>query len=127
MVSGREDEEFMKLGVQYYVAARSAVMAKLLPVCGNLYHHSLEMFLKAGLSRHITLDDLKHPRKFGHIRSWTRQAFLGWPVSARARCMESVYSLYTDSGSDAGHYPCVSSPAGSCAKAHAKVHLGCMG
>src|SRR5689334_128947 len=60
------DEEFMKLGVQYYVAARSAVMAQLLPVCGNLYHHSLEMFLKAGLSRHITLDDLKNQRKFGH-------------------------------------------------------------
>jgi len=66
MVSGREDEEFMKLGVQYYVAARSAVMAQLLPVCGNLYHHSLEMFLKAGLSREISLDDLKNPRKFGH-------------------------------------------------------------
>jgi hypothetical protein len=64
MVSSREDEEFMKLGVQYYVAARSAVMAHLLPVCGNLYHHSLEMFLKAGLSRHLSLRDLQN--RFGH-------------------------------------------------------------
>src|SRR6266436_2561450 len=72
MVSGRDDEEFMKLGVQYYVAARSAVMAQLLPVCGNLYHHSLEMFFKAGLSRQTSLDDLKNPRKFGHdlLKLW---------------------------------------------------------
>jgi hypothetical protein len=53
MVSGREDEEFMKLGVQYYVAARSAVMAQLLPVCGNLYHHSLEI---TAFRRKITID-----------------------------------------------------------------------
>src|SRR5690242_6221306 len=73
MVSDRKDQEFMKLGFQYYVAARSAVMAQLLPVCGNLYHHSLEMFLKAGLSRHITLDDLKNPGKFGHdlLKLWS--------------------------------------------------------
>jgi len=64
MASTREDEEFLKVGVQYYVAARSAVMAHLLPVCGNLYHHSLEMLLKAGLSRHLSLRDLQ--RRFGH-------------------------------------------------------------
>src|SRR5207248_6494099 len=56
--------EFLKLGVQYYVAARSAVMAHLLPVCGNLYHHSLEMLLKAGLSRQLSLRDLQN--RFGH-------------------------------------------------------------
>lgn len=51
---------FLKFGVQYYVAARSAVLAGLLPVSGNLYHHAIEMFLKAGLSsNHSTV-------KFGH-------------------------------------------------------------
>jgi hypothetical protein len=60
----RVDEEFMKLGVQYYVAARSAAWAGLLPVCGNLYHHTLEMFLKAGLSRKYSLRELQ--KKFGH-------------------------------------------------------------
>src|SRR6516225_5948079 len=62
----REDasREFMKLGVQYYVAARSAAWAGLLPVTGNLYHHSLEMFLKAGLSHKYSLTELK--RKFSH-------------------------------------------------------------
>jgi hypothetical protein len=58
------DEEFMKLGVQYYVAARSTAWAALLPVCGNLYHHALEMFLKAGLSRKYSLEQLKY--EFGH-------------------------------------------------------------
>jgi hypothetical protein len=45
------DHEFMRLGVQYYIAARSAAWAGLLPVCGNLYHHSIEMFLKSGIAR----------------------------------------------------------------------------
>lgn len=57
-------EEFMRLGVQYYVAARSAAWAGLLPVCGNLYHHSLEMFLKSGLSFKYSLNDLH--KKFCH-------------------------------------------------------------
>src|SRR6516165_2634774 len=64
MSSGREAEEFAKLGVQYYVAARAAAWARLLPVTGNLYHHTLEMFLKAGRSRKFSLAELK--RKFGH-------------------------------------------------------------
>jgi hypothetical protein len=63
-LSGREDEEFFELGVQYYVAARSAATSRLLPVCGNLFHHSLEMLLKAGLSRRLSLRDLQN--RFGH-------------------------------------------------------------
>src|ERR1700694_886065 len=71
MSARREDEEFLKLGVQYYVAARSAAWAGLLPVCGNLYHHALEMFLKAGLSRKHLLSELRS-NKFGHklINTW---------------------------------------------------------
>jgi hypothetical protein len=65
MCTSREDEEFMTLGVQYYVAARATALAGLLPVCGNLYHHALEMFLKAGLSRTHSLQDLKS-KNFGH-------------------------------------------------------------
>ena len=69
-MSGREDEEFFELGVQYYVAARSAATSRLLPVCGNLFHHSLEMLLKAGLSRRLSLRDLQN--RFGHrlTESW---------------------------------------------------------
>jgi hypothetical protein len=70
MSASREDEEFMRLGVQYYVASRSAAWAGLLPVCGNLYHHTLEMFLKAGLSRKRSLLELK--KQFSHrlINIW---------------------------------------------------------
>jgi hypothetical protein len=64
MSVGREDQEFMRLGVQYYVAARSAAWAELLPVCGNLYHHALEMLLKAGLSRKHSSRILQ--KKFSH-------------------------------------------------------------
>jgi hypothetical protein len=65
MSVSREEREFLKLGVQYYVAARSAVLAGLLPVCGTLYHHSLELLLKAGLSRQHSLKVLRD-RPFGH-------------------------------------------------------------
>jgi hypothetical protein len=37
-------------GVQYYLAARYAVVAQLVPVCGSLAHHAVEMLLKASLA-----------------------------------------------------------------------------
>jgi hypothetical protein len=57
------NEEFMKLGVQYYVTARQSAWSGLW-VCDNLYHHALEMFLKAGLSRKYSLRELR--KQFGH-------------------------------------------------------------
>ena len=50
---------FLHLGMQYYVAARSAALAGLIPVCDNLFHHAIEMFLKARLSRAQSLKNLK--------------------------------------------------------------------
>lgn len=52
------DRHFLQLAIQYYVAARSAALAALIPVCGNLFHHSIEMFLKARLSQTRTLQEL---------------------------------------------------------------------
>jgi hypothetical protein len=60
----RTDTAVRRLGAQYYAAARGAAWAGFLPVSGNLYHHSLEMFLKAGLSQQYCLEELKH--RFGH-------------------------------------------------------------
>jgi hypothetical protein len=58
------EDVFFDLGIQYYMAARSsAVLTKLMPVCGNLYHHAVEMFLKAGLCRKYSLDEVY---KFQH-------------------------------------------------------------
>ena len=62
-MTAREDEEFLNLGIQYYAAARSAVLAGLLPVFGNLYHHAIEAFLKARLSQKFTLKQLKDEKQ----------------------------------------------------------------
>lgn len=51
--------QFAQLAVQYYVAGRSAAIAQLIPVLGNLLHHAIEMSLKAGLAKHKTLRELK--------------------------------------------------------------------
>src|ERR1041384_1405771 len=59
MSSGREGIEFMRRGVEYYIAARYSAWSGLL-VCGNLYHHAIEMFLKAGLSRKLSLAEIKN-------------------------------------------------------------------
>ncbi len=63
--SGDAARHFEHLGVDYYVAGRAAVLAlSFSPVCGNLFHHSIEMFLKAGLSRRFSLQELK--KRFDH-------------------------------------------------------------
>jgi hypothetical protein len=60
------DMHFLRLGVQYYTAARSAVLAQLsIDVSGNLYHHATEMLLKARLSQKRSLEELSRP-PFGH-------------------------------------------------------------
>jgi HEPN domain-containing protein len=44
---------------QYYVTARFAYFAGLIPVCGNLFHHAIEMYLKAALSSSVSVEKLK--------------------------------------------------------------------
>jgi hypothetical protein len=50
---------FMQNGCQYYATARFAMHAQCMPVCGNLFHHAVEMMLKAGLARKRKLAELK--------------------------------------------------------------------
>lgn len=50
---------FCNLATQYYIAARLAARAQLLPVHGNLFHHAIEMYLKAGLVDGLPLSKLK--------------------------------------------------------------------
>jgi hypothetical protein len=56
-------EFFFDIGTQYYVAARFSSFAWLAPVCGNLFHHAIEMYLKGHLSTKLSLAELK---KLGH-------------------------------------------------------------
>ncbi len=39
--------EYFRLGMSYFISGRFAQNANLLPVTGNLFHHAIEMFLKA--------------------------------------------------------------------------------
>jgi hypothetical protein len=63
------DHEFMNLGVQYSLAARTAALAGLF-VCGNLYHHSIEMFLKSGLTRKYSMHDLQYEFRHELPKLW---------------------------------------------------------
>jgi hypothetical protein len=54
---------FMETGSQYYTTARFAMHAQCMPVCGNLFHHAVEMLLKGGLAKKRPLSDL---RDMGH-------------------------------------------------------------
>jgi hypothetical protein len=72
------ERQFVSAGVQYYVAARASALAGLMPVCGNLFHHAVEMLLKAGIIQHndaagVPFDETdKRLRQLGHklIKSW---------------------------------------------------------
>ncbi len=52
-------QQFFSAATQYYVAGRYAVLAGQIPVAGNLLHHAVEMFLKGGLAKSMTLAQLK--------------------------------------------------------------------
>ena len=54
---------FLSNAFEYYAAARFAVYAQRVGVCGNIAHHAVEMFLKGGLARYRTLSEL---RAMGH-------------------------------------------------------------
>jgi hypothetical protein len=68
-VSLDADYLFMRLGVEYYISARLAAQAGL-SVCGNVYHTSLEMLLKAGLSRKNSLEQLHKIYYHKLIKIW---------------------------------------------------------
>ena len=56
------DDLFMQNACQYYATARFAMHAGCAPVCGNLFHHAVEMFLKVGLAQRRELTDLERMR-----------------------------------------------------------------
>ncbi len=56
---------FFQSNTQYYIAGRYGAFAALNPVAGNLMHHAIEHFLKGGLAKTKSLEDLAK-RPFGH-------------------------------------------------------------
>src|SRR5438876_786309 len=51
---------FAQLACQYYATARFAMYAQRMPVCGNLFHHAVEMALKGGLARKRDVSELRY-------------------------------------------------------------------
>jgi hypothetical protein len=58
------NDQYLKIGIQYYVAGRSATFACFAPVAGNLFHHAIEMLLKCFLLQRYSAQQLKS--RFGH-------------------------------------------------------------
>lgn len=58
------DDQYLTIGFQYYVAARSTSFGYFIPVAGNLFHHAIEMFLKFLLLKHYSPEQLW--TDFGH-------------------------------------------------------------
>lgn len=56
------DTRFLDLGFQYYTAGRLAFLTQLTPITGNLFHHAIEMQIKARLSQTHTLEELSKKR-----------------------------------------------------------------
>jgi hypothetical protein len=54
---------FVQNACQYYATARFAMHAQCMPVCGILFHHTVEMLLKGGLAQQRELCELE---KMGH-------------------------------------------------------------
>ncbi len=61
--TARKEERFRDIfydcGMQYYVAARFAARAGLVPIHGNLFHHAIEMCLKAALVGTLTVAKMR--------------------------------------------------------------------
>ena len=62
---------FCDLATQYYVAGRLAARGGLVPVHGNLFHHAIEMYLKATLVGTVTMPQMK--QTYGHnlVKLWS--------------------------------------------------------
>ncbi len=57
--------QFSDLATQYYVAARIAAKTGLAPIHGNLFHHAVELYLKAALVGTIPVERMKQ-RPYSH-------------------------------------------------------------
>lgn len=77
--------------MQYYVAGRSAAIAQLIPVLGNLLHHAIDMSLKAALAKHKTLRELE---KMSHdLTNIWAQFKAQYPTQEAARFDDAIVQL----------------------------------
>ena len=65
MTKGSDDlqDQFFHLANQYYATGKFAMSAMLDPVCGTLYHHAVEFYLKKTLCLRM---DKRRRKKVSH-------------------------------------------------------------
>jgi len=63
--NGEFKYRFADLATQYYVGARMAAKTRLVPIHGNLFHHAVELYLKAALVGTIPVEQMSK-RPFSH-------------------------------------------------------------
>jgi len=87
------DHFFVGNACQYYAAARFAVHAGCIPVCGNLFHHAVEMLLKGGLAkkRKLSLSELK--KRAHKLKVLWREYKLDFPDPALKRHDKAISLL----------------------------------
>lgn len=98
--SERVKPEYFHLATQYYTAARYSARAALTPVCGNLFHHAIELYVKGALREHVSTEEMKD---LGHRLNnlWARfnldRRSTGWfgssAVANGYRCHDSLNIL----------------------------------
>jgi hypothetical protein len=83
---------FFGSATQYYVAGRFAFWAGQSPVAGNLLHHAIEMYLKGGLAKQMSLQQLK---QLSHNLPNVWSAFkTQFPDPALARFDNLIHALH---------------------------------
>lgn len=55
----RLKELYFSAANQYYIAGRFAAFAGFLPICGNLFHHTIEMYIKGYLCNKFSESQLR--------------------------------------------------------------------
>ena len=65
-------ENYWRLGLDYYIAARYSVLVRLTPTAGNQFHHAVEMLLKGDLADTTSASER---RNLGHKLSKVWRAF----------------------------------------------------
>jgi hypothetical protein len=94
MVTAQNDlnaEYFVESGCQYYTVARFAMHAQRPLVCGNLFHHAVEMLLKGGLVKTgKSLDELRDRKNMGHNLTNIWRAYKDSHPKADLSCHDST-------------------------------------
>ena len=91
VVNEYDAQFFVTNACQYYAAARFAMNAQCNPVCGNLFHHAVEMFLKGGLARKRPLSELQDMRH--NLKKIWRAFKADFPGASLSRHDKTIKSL----------------------------------